>query len=571
MLAKRLHTALFPATAPTPTQLRRGLWVSLAIALAFCIPVLAEAFEHPYVVQDDARQHVFWMWRFIDPALFPNDLIADYFQSVAPKGYTTFYWVFIRLGLDPLLLSKLVPPILAVGCTALVYGLCLEFLRLPVAGAIAALLANQVMWAHDDLASASPRAFLLPLFLGFLYGLVQQRIWVCAGLMALLGLFYPQYVFVGAGVLVLQVVRWQDGRVVWAPRKTWLLSISGLIVAFFVLLPFALSTSVYGPVITVEQARQLPDFYPGGRSVFFNNDAFEFWVMGMRSGLFPTFKPVFLAFGFALPWLLRSLRRFPLTTRLHHLGQLWRLPLVALTLFFAAHALLFRLHLPSRYSGYTLRVTLLLAATLSLTLLLEAALRRLSQHPRALGVWGGLAIATLLLLFYPLYDPPYPKTNYTESRIPQIAEYLKQQPKDIRIGSLLRDADTLPTFSHRSVWATREYAIPYHLGYAQPYRARVLQLILAHYTVNPAILETILQNTSIDYWLIDADTFNRVELADSWVRQYPDALNAALDSLAQGSPLLETLAPRCQVLTENERVLIDSACLLEALAPQTER
>jgi len=53
------------------------------------------------MVQDDARQHVFWMQRFLDPALFPRDLIADYFQSVAPAGYTAIYQMMAGVGINP--------------------------------------------------------------------------------------------------------------------------------------------------------------------------------------------------------------------------------------------------------------------------------------------------------------------------------------------------------------------------------------------------------------------------------------------------------------------------------------
>ena len=74
-----------------PTKNDR-LWnLSLSISLGFavfcCYLALREGFSSQWVVQDDARQHVFWMLRYLDPQLFPDDLIADYFQSVAPVGY----------------------------------------------------------------------------------------------------------------------------------------------------------------------------------------------------------------------------------------------------------------------------------------------------------------------------------------------------------------------------------------------------------------------------------------------------------------------------------------------------
>jgi hypothetical protein len=51
-------------------------------------------------VQDDARQHVFWMRRFLNSELFANDLITDHFQSIAPLGYAFFYRSFVLSGIE---------------------------------------------------------------------------------------------------------------------------------------------------------------------------------------------------------------------------------------------------------------------------------------------------------------------------------------------------------------------------------------------------------------------------------------------------------------------------------------
>ena len=77
------------------------LIISLLSALLYSAIDLQVAFAGDWVVQDDARQHVFWMARYVDPELFPNDLIADYFQSVAPWGYTSLYKLGIAIGIDP--------------------------------------------------------------------------------------------------------------------------------------------------------------------------------------------------------------------------------------------------------------------------------------------------------------------------------------------------------------------------------------------------------------------------------------------------------------------------------------
>ncbi len=58
---------------------RTKLWLALCLAVAAIVPVKARfiAFGGAYVVQSDARAHVFWMRRWLDPELFPDDIMAD--------------------------------------------------------------------------------------------------------------------------------------------------------------------------------------------------------------------------------------------------------------------------------------------------------------------------------------------------------------------------------------------------------------------------------------------------------------------------------------------------------------
>ena len=65
---------------------RWALALALGLSVLYAIPDLRLAFSGPYVAQNDARQHVFWMERFRHPDAFPHDLIADYYQAVAPPG-----------------------------------------------------------------------------------------------------------------------------------------------------------------------------------------------------------------------------------------------------------------------------------------------------------------------------------------------------------------------------------------------------------------------------------------------------------------------------------------------------
>jgi hypothetical protein len=145
------------------------LAVSLMFAVIIAREALQQAFGSTYVIQDDGRQHVFWMWRFVDSQLFPQDLIADYFQSVAPAGYTLLYRIAARLGADPILFSKLLPMPLGVLTTLFCFGVSMRLLPVPSAAFASSLVLNESLWMRNGLVSATPRAFIPPLFLAFIF------------------------------------------------------------------------------------------------------------------------------------------------------------------------------------------------------------------------------------------------------------------------------------------------------------------------------------------------------------------------------------------------------------------
>jgi hypothetical protein len=68
-------------------KLRRKSWlwlgVSVFVSLYFGIISLGYALSQDYLIQDDARLHIVWLQKFINPQLFNHDLIADYYQAIA--------------------------------------------------------------------------------------------------------------------------------------------------------------------------------------------------------------------------------------------------------------------------------------------------------------------------------------------------------------------------------------------------------------------------------------------------------------------------------------------------------
>lgn len=575
MLLRRLHNFLTAPISKTPrSQLIFWFSLSLTFAITFGILGLQKAFSSQYVVQDDARQHVFWMQRFLDPELFPSDWIADYFQSVAPSGYAAFYQLMADLGLNPLLLNKLLPMVLGLIATGYCFGLCLEMLPVPAAGFISTLLLNQNLWLQDDLISGTARAFLYPLFLAFLYYLLRRSLFPCLVAIALQGLFYPQFVFIMAGVLILRLLHWENGLRWSQDRQDYLFCVAGLGVAFLVMLPYALGTSEFGPVITAAEAKVLPEFASEGRSRFFVDNPWEFWLTATRSGVLLWVMPLCILSGVLLPFSLRRSAQFPLAKQVSHVTLLLQVAIVSLGMFLTAHALLFKLYLPGRYTHSSLQILTALAAGIAVTVILDG-LFHWAEQPTSLyphcRQFTAIASTVLLGVVLVLSPEPYyfPNINYYIGQVPALYQFFTQQPKDTLIASLALEADNLPAFSQRSVLVGREYSIPYHVGYYRPLRQRIVDLIGAQYSQNLAEVQSFIRTYGVDFWLIDRTYLLTPYGADAqsdttlWIKQFqPVAAEAAARQAAGAIPALAKVSDRCSVFETEGLVVLQAACIL---------
>ncbi len=598
MLITRLHRFLITPIAKTP-QSQRIFWFSLTLTFAILYSFIGmqEAFSGQYVVQDDARQHVFWMQRFLDPELFPNDLIADYYQSIAPDGYAGFYRLMAAVNIDPMLLNKLLPPILALIVTGYCFGCVIQILPVPLAGFIATLLLNQNLWMKDDLSSATSRAFLYPLLLAFLYYVMRRSLLPVCIVIVLQGLFYPPCVLLSVGILFLRLWRFSNGRLRLSQERWdyWFFGV-GFGVSVLAMLPTALKNSEFGPVITGTQARSMLEFSQYGRSSFFLDNPWEFWFFGERSGLLPkdwrsledSYFLLVFALGLSLPILHRYASRFPLVKQLtSEVFVLLQVLLTSVGLFAAAHAVLFKLYLPSRYTHHSMRILMAIGGAIALTILFDAAFQaceRRSQSRRA-GVktqliMPGLALGLTILLgagltIYPTTWENFPDIGYEIGKIPTVYEFFKQQPKDTLIASLAAEGKNLPSFTERSVLTAREYSVPYHTGYYNQIRQRTIDLINAQYSPDLKQVQNFIQKYGIDFWLLEKTAFtpdylvkNRKSPNRIWIRQYQPAAAEALTRLEQGIvPALANVVDRCSVHETEGFVVLQADCIAK-VSPQ---
>lgn len=573
-----MNAASHSAAPEKNDRQQRRLWFGLALAMsaAFGMLSLSFAFSKKYVVQDDARHYVLWMQRFTDPALLPNDLIADSrggYPEGAPPGVNALYFLAAKAGVTPLVFSKLLPTALALVATGFCFALFLRLLPSPPGAFFAAFFLNQVIWLNDDVSSATSRAFIYPLFPAFLFCLTKRSLVWVGVTVALLGLFCPQSALLAMAVLSIRCLRWAGARPCGAlsrDKKDYQLWLVGLLAAGLTLAHYQFNPSPYGPTITLAQARLEPAFnYVGngtGRTMLFYDNKFYYWLFAENTGLLALHTvPVVFACALLLPFWLRRKERFPLAREVSpELRLLNQVVLAAIGMFVLAHLSLFALHLPSRYTGHSFRIVLALAAGLALALAWDAVRRSdagSASPPRCL-IW----LLVLALLIVPIYQrPTLAHQNFIVGQNPAIYEFLARQPKDALTASLLLEADNLPIFAHRSVLVAHEYAYPFQTEYYAEIRQRCLDLIEAQYSPDLETLRNFIRKYRVAYFLTSEESFTPEYVAKvPWFRQFQPATATAITNLQQGViPALAKLSTRATVVEAQGLRLLDARLILQ--------
>ncbi len=549
-------------TTPNTKKSHLIFWFTLSMTFAtiYGIQAIIPGLNNQYMIFDDGRAHIFWMDRFMDPELFPNDLIADYFQSVSPLGFTALYKVFATLGIQPILLSKILPFFLGLIATAYCFGVCFYLLPVPALGFFGCLLFNQSFWLDSTLISGLAKAFVYPLFMAFLYYLLKKSLYGIAISIALLGLFYIPSMLVAAGMLTIKLLI--------NPKKNYLVAGVGLGVSLIIIAPYLLpSTSEFGSLITREEARSMAEFYSGGRARFFyDNNPVKFWLQGSRSGIRLSLNPASVTLGLLLPIMLQFPRVFPLVKEVKkEVVILVELLISSLGLFFMAHAFLYQLLHPSRYTIHSLRIIMAIASGIVLILLLDSLLHAAKKIPKLIPL-GITFLLTFVVIFYPnlFWNKDYfPKKINIVGLEPKLYEFFQQQPKDTMIASLSFEADNLPTFTKRSVLIAKEHAIPYHLDYYNQIRQRATDLIYAQYSPNLELVRDFIKTYNIRYILLDENAFTKEYLdRNFWFQQWDLLAETISISLEKNTPALVNTKEKCSVYQSNNFIVIDASCIL---------
>ncbi len=487
------------------------------------------------VFDDDARQHVYWTAQYQDPTLFQGDILTSFISSqvLAPAGYRAIYQVGVGLiMLDPLTLSQLLTLILLLISMWLLDGLS-KGLMTDKRGRVFAL-GLFLFFSLYDASGGFPRTFAFPLLLAFLL-LLQKGAFPWASLIIIMeALLYPPVVLNSAALagwhllerfipLVKKEARrggergfstgWNGGKGASIRSDgfvSWFRDLLILTAAISLTLLLLFSTyrgpgaDLLGRQVTVEEARGMLEFHQGGRSAFFAESPFKYLLMG-RSGIGAVHLIGFAIILSVMGLVIGPLRILVPTLALH-------LTWTSLVLFGVAHLLLFRLHLPSRYTLYTLPLAFMLTIAANTGPFLDSA-RPKWERMRAklfrgkVPIWVGWGVFGVLFSVYAYVQGHYicrfdTQVVALEPLEREMLSFVSTLPKDALVAGHPMDMDNVPLLARRKVLANRELSLPYYVGYYAEVRQRLLDMLEAYYATDWRELEDFVDRYDISAMVV---------------------------------------------------------------------
>ena len=465
------------------------------VAVREFLPSLLRADLH----DEDFAHHIWWTYRWIDPELFPNDLAREFFSQpiLAPYGYQ-FLFRLCAPAVDPQHLAEAVPLLLVVAGTVLAFLIGQRVSHGLLGGVVGAtfFILAELRFLHAGL----PRSFATPILLFGMWALLTQRQTALGCALLLAVLFYPPAAAnlgLCAGiVLALRICQEKQLPEQWG-ALVGLSCLALVVLGFAYLRPFP---PELGVKVTWAEAYAMPEFWPGGRSHFFNPDPWHFYF-SKRNGLGIDPWVALLLSGL----LIAAWRLLPGTI----CREAWALAGVSVGLFISAHLTLFVLHYPNRYTLYALPVFGLLALAGVVPALL-AKLRASHRCDRLLTfvskqtvivsigclVLFAFGTEATLKLVSVLRTPPH-------QALEAVYRFLETLPKDSLVAAHPNDADDIPLRSRRSVLASMETSLPLYVGYYQRMAKRLEAALTAFHATDFATLDRLHEQYGVDVFVVN--------------------------------------------------------------------
>lgn len=500
-------------------KISRSGWSMERAAAAVCTALAAGLLLGPYLwradlFNNDAAHHIFWLNRYADATLFPDDIAVDYFMTSGMWGYRALY-ALVAPVFDVLAAAEWLSAALLVWCAALAWKIGVaasgsDSERHGLLTVMAMCLMLQWSQQQDLLPPiAFQRTFALPLLLLTLWGLVSGRyLWVGVSWVAA-ALVYPVVLPVqgltAAIVFARHLASTRQMPPVW--RFNLLAgSVAILVAAIGVPIP-----PEVGPALTYDQAMRLPEFGPTGRLGMYGEGLRDNWLRDHRTGLGWSGKVLALiAVSVIVAYAGKSVRRIP--------PAAWAMVLVGVAIWAAMRAfpseLMFGLYLPNRHARWALGAFGVLAVAAAASVIIDQAARGIqaSADSDTRGFRRSVSILVPVIVFAAL--APHAVSTWRQPvnvDLENVYGFIATLPKDALVAAHPDLTDFVPVRSRRSVLTSTEISMAWMEGYYRVMKPRVEASLRAAYATRIEDVDCELAPFEVDVMLTGPSVWQKTD------------------------------------------------------------
>jgi hypothetical protein len=481
-------------------------WALGACMIAFGLTFYSQsgALFNPLIVNDDARQHIWWMRKFRNASLFFADPLADYAVSLQNIGTMGFYFL-ASLVVDPVVVCKILPLFLMTATVFYIFRIAQNAGLQNLSALIVAAVFIVTSFYMDHTAGGHAHTFGFLLLSMFVFYLLREDDLKCGMLVVLETLFFPVLFPISVGTYL--------AAGLWGRRQKTKWRI--LVIAVFIGIAllgmkfFFLTGPRIGHVLTKPAILSMPELSAKGRWPVLpvRSVAGEIHVLAKESLFFVhparflshAIKAVLNKTGIFLVLLAACLalkiRRIP--SRFLMVGG--GLFVTSLVLYKIAAKVMFRIYAPDRYFEYTIPFLALFALALPVMMAVEG-----MRKPRARGF-----IYAALILFLISAVPGTKNAGLIDaSQDKKFYDFLAALPNDVLIAAPPRLADNIPIFCRKKVFLNEELSVPLYDRYWAMMRERNKEFWNAYYAADLKTIARFCRDHQIDYLIIDQRMFD---------------------------------------------------------------
>ena len=531
-----------------PTHFSRTIHLLYVLVAASAVYVFAHwpALTNPYVINDDARQQIFWMQQWVDPELYQNDLLTEYAKNYVPWGVQAIYAAVAPL-INPVQFTKILTGLLFVITAGFLFGMGLQFRDdlTPIFIGCTFCFMGGFM---DKISGGLSQSFGFPLLAAYLFFLGRNNL-VAAGAVLFLQSLLNPYIFLLCVVTHGMYLAYNIGKIV-LPRfggrsisdgrfptsnvpnqratlkegeagycssimselrassmKPMTILASGLLVTagcVLVLLKYALySPSEFGALVTWADMVGQIEYTAAGRyqimpipPMFY--EVIRPWIFNLPFttwGPLPAWILACLGLGVIVFSLIRGKWNLDLRSGFRVFGYLFA---ASLLLYLAACVFIFRLFVPSRYIEFSINVFYCVAIGACIRVALGAAVPKSIAFPVA---------STLLVILAAL--ALYRVGIYDYSSDAALYRFVQSTPKTSLMAGPPDLMDNVLTFGRRKAFVTYELSHTWYTRYWEVIKKRTFDFFRAYYAEDPAEVREFCRKNGIDYLIVRDKDFSR--------------------------------------------------------------